>query len=194
MFEVSFQYRFEAAHRFIKSASIPCMTPHGHSWRVFLRIFSSQPLNTNEMVEEFSLLKGAWKRFIKETVDHSFFHHCEDPILPALREHIPQFRSLPFPGDPTTELIAACFLRKAQAIGVASGLSDPNCPLNIAVEIQETQTNRVTLSLANLEDLDSLAPTLCSHIGWWDDADLEARWIRPHLPQRSYPAQPSAPH
>lgn len=163
------------------------MTPHGHTWRAALRIVSSKPLNSTEMVEEFGVLKRQWKTFLKDVADHSYFHHLEDPILKALWEHVPEFRSLPFPGDPTTELIAACFLRKAYAMGVGNTLSNFEQTLrrqrleetfDVSVEISETPTNQVSLRPENLEELNRCVPVFGRFEGWWDDPSPAARWIR----------------
>jgi 6-pyruvoyl-tetrahydropterin synthase len=187
VFELRFEYRFEAAHRFTKTASVACMTPHGHSWYAGLTLQSIAPLNTHEMVVEFGTIKKHWKQFLQEVADHSFFHHAEDPILKSLWEHVPEFRSLPFPGDPTTELIAACFLRKAFAMGVGKTLSLMEQSLRlqkledqfeVGVEIVETPTNLVALRPKSLSDLQKLVPSLGQFEGWWDDPSLEARWIR----------------
>lgn len=192
MFELRFEYRFEAAHRFTKTASIPCMTPHGHTWRAALKVQSSHPLNATEMVQEFGTLKSNWKTFLKQVADHSYLHHAEDPILESLWRHVPEFRSLPFPGDPTTELISACFLRKAYAMGVGRTLSafeqslrrqKLEADFDLSVEITETETNRVSLHADGLEDLKRIAPSIARFEGWWDDPNPDARWIRRNAPE-----------
>ncbi len=187
MFALRFEYRFEAAHRFTKTESIPCMTPHGHTWKAALAIKSPQPLNSCEMVEEFGVLKKDWKQFLTAIADHSFFHHAEDPILPALWQHVPSFRSLPFPGDPTTEMIAACFLKKAYAMGIGKTLSRFEHSLRqqrlendfqMTMEIFETPTNSIALDPKNLEVLEKFVPSFSDFEGWWEDPAVDARWIR----------------
>lgn len=168
MYKLEFTYRFEAAHRFTKGTS-KCATPHGHTWLATLGFsVDADKLNQQDMVEEFENLKKAWKLFITETVDHSFMHHYEDPILSSLKEFVEGFRGLPFPSDPTTEVIAALFLAKGRT------LCD-NLPfLPSYVSIQETPTNRVTL---NLEGLDSVLKRIDSKRfqGWWDSEDYASR-------------------
>ena len=174
VFRISFKYRFEAAHRFTKSCADSCATPHGHTWYA-KAVFEARDRNLadDDMVLEFSLLKKAWKNFLQETVDHSFMHHFEDPILSALKMHIPKFRGLPFPGDPTTELIAALFFAKLQ---VMHKQVDPTGILRpVSVVIRETPTNTVSFKIdrggssALIQRLDS------KYRAWWQSADPEAR-------------------
>ena len=161
MYELEFTYRFEAAHRFTKGNS-RCATPHGHTWQATL-CFSApaDTLNDSDMIEEFTVLKGAWKAFITATVDHSYLHHREDPLLPVLRETVPHFRGLPFPADPTTEVIAGLFLLKARRMCRGQQL-DP-----VAVIVQETPTNRVRFTREGLTALEErLDLASCPH-AWW---------------------------
>lgn len=172
LFRVSFKYRFEAAHRFTKSCADSCATPHGHTWYA-KAVFQAneESLGADEMVMEFSELKRAWKRFIQDTADHSFMHHFEDPILPALRAAIPKFRGLPFPGDPTTEMIAALFFAKLEAMH--RQINNPQDLRPVSVVIRETPTNTVSFKVGQsaklLEKLDR------EYTGWWQSADPEAR-------------------
>lgn len=172
MYTLEFTYRFETAHRFTKGSS-KCATPHGHTWYATLSYTAnSGELNEHDMVEAFENLKRGWKAFLTETVDHSFLHHYQDPLLPALREFVPDFRGLAFPCDPTTEVIAALFLRKARAMGA-------DLPVRpSAVTIQETPTNRLRL------DREGLAEVLREiHLekfkGWWENAAPDSRAFSP---------------
>lgn len=170
MFSLEFSYHFEAAHRFTKGSS-KCSTPHGHTWEATL-VFTSldTTLDSGQMVAEFEILKRNWRNFLTNTVDHSFLHHADDPLLPAFRDHVSDFRGLPFPGDPTTELIAALFLTKAQAMNL--------CPqvLVSAVVIQETKTNRIRCDQETaarvMEQIRKEYPELS---GWWDEEDPASR-------------------
>lgn len=166
MYTLEFTYRFEAAHRLTKGSS-ECATPHGHSWETTLT-FQEKELDYKGMVEEFATLKKNWKSFIQNTVDHSFFHYWKDPILPALRDHIPHFRGLPFPEDPTTEIIAGLFLIKAQSMA--------SQPTPIAVHIQETATNRVAFHAEGLPTLKNKLKNKFS--GWWESKEIDLREIK----------------
>ncbi len=172
MYKLEFTYRFESAHRFTKGAS-KCATPHGHTWFATLG-FSvvADELNQQDMVEEFEKLKKTWKAFITETVDHSFMHHFEDPILTSLKEYVKGFRGLPFPCDPTTEVIAALFLAKGRTLC-------GNLPfLPSYVSIQETPTNRVTLNMEGLDAVLNRIDSKC-YKAWWQSADSSSRELSP---------------
>ena len=166
MFTLEFTYRFETAHRFTQG-STKCTTPHGHTWRATLGFRSpAEGMGEAEMVEEFEALKSNWRAFLSGTVDHSFLHHYRDPLLPALRDHIPGFRGLGFPGDPTTEMLASFFLRKAIAMRRPGGL-EPSF-----VTVEETPTNRLTF---DREGLAAIALRFSGFHGWWEDADPASR-------------------
>jgi 6-pyruvoyltetrahydropterin/6-carboxytetrahydropterin synthase len=177
MDRLEFTYRFESAHRFTQSCSESCATPHGHTWRATLAFQTREgasSLNSVGMVDEFIRLKKNWKTFISETADHSFFHHAEDPILPALRTHIPLFRGLPFPGDPTTELIARLFFLKAEAMD--RGRPSLNVCAPVALRVRETPTNTVIFrpTAQNRDELESFRSFTNA---WWNSADPLARGI-----------------
>lgn len=125
------------------------------------------------MVVEFSDLKRAWKSFIQGTVDHSFLHHMSDPILPALKAAIPKFRGLPFPGDPTTELISALFFAKLEAMHSVTAAAAVIRP--VSVLIRETPTNSVTFRRGQQAAL--LSRLNEKYNGWWTSADPEARHL-----------------
>lgn len=187
-FQLAFRYRFESAHRFTQSCEESCATPHGHTWYAEAAFASpAASLGEDDMVMEFSKLKKSWKTFIMETVDHSFLHHHEDPILGALREFIPRFRGLPFPGDPTTELVAALFFAKLRAMHASTmaGLSaqfqsersERSLPEPVSVLIQETPTNQIIFK-AGTSGLHLLNKIDEKFEGWWQVADPSARHLR----------------
>jgi 6-pyruvoyl-tetrahydropterin synthase len=177
-YRLSFKYRFEAAHRFTKSCADSCATPHGHTWFAEAHFGAPETCLTHEdMLLEFSQLKGAWKTFIQQTVDHSFLHHYEDPILPALLKFIPKFRGLPFPGDPTTEMVAALFYSKLCSMHkeMNKELAEGVLIKPMAVYIQETPTNSMTFrppltgTSKLLEQIDS------KFEGWWQTPEPSDR-------------------
>lgn len=182
MFSLRFTYRFEAAHRFLDSAAPACMTPHGHTWKATLVVSSEHALDSRGMVEEFGTLKNGWKTFIQTVVDHSYLHHVSDPLLAPMTQHVTGLRALPFPSDPTTEVIAACFLKKATALGISRGPklvdgSEEPLEFQLGIEIEETATNTVRLNLAPGDNVERWVPSLRHWDGWWSDPDLGARWI-----------------
>lgn len=145
--ELKFRYRFEAAHRFVSGDS-KCSTPHGHTWYATLFFHVSTPkLNEHEMISEFATLKTKWKKFIDEDVDHSFFYNEKDPLLPALRDFVPHFRGISFPGEPTTEMVAALFLKRALYLYKDAA----HRPTGLLIE--ETPTNSLYLSTEDLPHL-----------------------------------------
>lgn len=168
---MSFRYRFEAAHRFVNSDR-ECSTPHGHTWYATLNLMAATgDMGENNMVEDFALLKKGWKQFITETMDHSFFHNSEDPILPSLKQHIPNLRNIPFPGDPTTEVIAGLFFLKASALCE----SFPVRPFSVVIE--ETPTNTIEFFNTELEDFISKLNLSLKSSNWWANTDPASRSI-----------------
>lgn len=169
MFTLEFTYRFETAHRFV-TGTTKCTTPHGHTWQATLGFEApGGALDEAHMVAEFEKLKADWRNFIQGTADHSFFHHYQDPLLSAFRDHIPDFRGLAFPGDPTTELIAALFLEKAIAMRPPGGL------LPSFVLVQETPSNRLRFTREGLVELRARLGLGTRFRGWWEDAEPSSR-------------------
>ncbi len=112
--KLSFRYRFEAAHRFT-DASSKCATPHGHSWYVTLNL-SHKPESINldrNFAVDFSDLKKEWRKFVDEELDHHFFINSNDPLFSYLTQLGQNLRLKKTPGDPTTELLASVFYKKA---------------------------------------------------------------------------------
>jgi 6-pyruvoyl-tetrahydropterin synthase len=171
---LKFRYRFEAAHRFISPAAPSCQTPHGHTWYATAVFKLAAPgLDKSEMAAEFGQVKKAWKTFITETADHSFFHNVKDPLVPHLKQMTPEARVLEFPGDPTTELIAGLFALKLKAMHGASGLT---AVIPVAVHIQETPTNSITFRF----EKDGSTPAWLKAVssatnGWWTSPDPARR-------------------
>lgn len=184
-FCLTFGYRFEAAHRLSQALASQCNTPHGHTWHAEASFLSPTiSLDDDDMVMEFAQLKGGWKSFIQTTVDHSYLHHHNDQLLPAMRDVIPDFRGLPFPGDPTTELIAALFFSKLSVMHDdllnkirASGKTPPTGLYANSVLIKETPTNSVLFCKGPASDF--LLQKLNEKFeGWWQVADPQARHLQ----------------
>ena len=170
--KMKFRYRFEAAHRLTSAASPMCQTPHGHTWHVTIHWRAKEnALNDANMAAEFAQVKGPWKKFVKETLDHSFFHHSSDPILPALRDSIPQFRGLPTPGDPTTEMLAVLFLKKCMSFYESQTDIDVE---PYAIDLEETEVNSIFL---NCQDTIFKATVSRLPKGWWNSTAIEDRSI-----------------
>ncbi len=173
---MNFRYRFEAAHRLVGAPSNKCRTPHGHTWFVELSISSrGDQLNADQMIAEFSSVKSPWKRFIDETVDHSFFHHYRDPLLPALREIVDDFRGIPLPGEPTTELMAVLLLEKARQILKAG--PDHEWVDAVAIRVEETPTNSIAVHVSDAIYENTLNRVRSEFRGWWDHSDVTSRTL-----------------
>lgn len=136
---LNFRYRFEAAHRFT-DASSKCSTPHGHSWWVTLSLSheASAVDLENNFATDFKDLKKEWKVFIDEELDHFFFANSEDPLITSLNNIDPNLRIKKTPGDPTTEVLASLFFKKAESIFKNNSLIRVD-----SILLEETLTNSV---------------------------------------------------
>lgn len=172
--KMEFRYRFEAAHRFLKSDSKACMTPHGHTWHAVLGLeYMDRELNSSQMTVEFSEIKKGWKKLIQETFDHSYLHNINDPIVEVLRAGDEEPRLIPFPGDPTTELVALFLFSKMNEIINASAFKDKVKVESLVVE--ETPTNKLTCTRAFFE---SEIQRYKDYQGWWQSTSVEDRSLR----------------
>lgn len=172
--KIEFTYRFEAAHRFLQSSSIPCMTPHGHTWYASLVLNYIAPgLNASQMSVEFSVLKKHFKQLIQETFDHSYMHNRNDPVVEVLRREGHEPRLLPFPGDPTTELIALFLFHKMSVLLTSAQLQEQ---VEVdSVILQETPTNKIHM---DKEFYQSEIKNQQQFEGWWTSADIRDRSLR----------------
>ncbi len=171
---IEFKYRFEAAHRFLKSDSIPCMTPHGHTWYATLGLqFTGSSLDSSQMTVEFTQTKKNWKSLIEKTFDHSYMHNINDPVVEVLNQSKTEMRLVPFPGDPTTEMISLFMFNKMEKIIRSSEIAD-----RVSVEfikLEETPTNSITCDRRfYVDEIKNFAP----YSGWWQTSDPLDRSFR----------------
>jgi len=167
--ELKFRYRFEAAHRFTNSTSAQCMTPHGHTWHATLHLRSTNMLNKDNMVVEFSKVKSYWKTFVTEVLDHSYMCNSKDALIPALLAVHETARLLKFPGDPTTEMIALLLYSKVESMLAAENIRE----VQIAgVTIEETPTNSLFCPRESYLENNALFKNIS---GWWSKADPRDR-------------------
>ena len=168
---IKFHYKFEAAHRFLGPSSQKCCTPHGHTWNAHLQLrFTGSELNAQMMGVEFAELKRDWKKIIDEVFDHSYLHNYKDPIVESLLVAHPEARLIPFPGDPTTELIGLLLFSKMDRIIAKSPYSEKVEVDSITIE--ETKTNQVTC------DKDFFSKTIGAFdgfSGWWQKTEVDDR-------------------
>ncbi|TAJ87889.1 MAG: 6-carboxytetrahydropterin synthase [Reyranella sp.] len=167
MFSLVFTRRYSMAHRLIADASSKCAIPHGHNEQVIARIQPVAPQRLDgdaNMVAPFDRAKARWHRFIDDRVDHAFQLGERDPMIDWFRAHERErlSRLLVTPGDPTTEMLAACFMAKLNAFLAADG-NGLHC---VELTVEETPTNAVTLT----GDPADVLPALGGG-GWWVRAD-----------------------
>ena len=143
MFSLVFTRRFALGHR-LRRSDPKCAVPHGHNSHVRVVLQGRAPHRLDgesNDVTPFAAAKGRWHAWIDDHVDHALQLDESDPLLGYFRQHEPELlpRILIVPGDPTTEMLAACFAAKANAILADEGL-DLRCA---RVELEETPTNSV---------------------------------------------------
>ena len=102
MYKVCKSYEVESGHMLSKHKGA-CRFPHGHS-RVIEVVVSSEKLDENDMVCDFSVLKKAIVGCC-EKYDHSMCMNVDDPSYPRFKS-LYEHRVVPFYGDPTTEFMA----------------------------------------------------------------------------------------
>lgn len=168
MFSLVFTRRYAMAHRLISGLSEKCAIPHGHNEvvTVTLRSTSPAPLDGNgNMVVPFERAKGIWHRWIDDYVDHSLHLSADDPLLGWFTEREPRraSRILVTPGDPTTEVLAACMMAKLNAF-----LAEDGGQLACAeIHIDETPTNALTFA----GDPAAVLPRVALRLPWWMRSD-----------------------
>lgn len=160
------------SHRLFNIKNSRCYVPHGHNEyvKVTLVATGNDPLDgTVNMVAPFALLKKVWHQWIDDHVDHSLQLSSQDPMLTYFKTTEPE--NLPHimitPGDPTTELLAACFMSKINAILQDQGL-DVRCQ---KIEVVETPTNSVTFS-GNPEQVICTDQYDGPDTPWWQRPDM----------------------
>jgi 6-pyruvoyltetrahydropterin/6-carboxytetrahydropterin synthase len=171
MFSLVFTRRFSMAHRLIADADSKCMTPHGHNELVTVRLQANTPRRLDgraNMVAPFETAKARWHRWIDEQVDHAFQLSDRDPLIAYFRDHEPARlrRLLVTPGDPTSEMLAACFMAKLNAF-----LEDDGSFLRcVEVMDEETPTNTVTFS-GDPSDVLPERSAVGNRAHWWRRSD-----------------------
>jgi 6-pyruvoyltetrahydropterin/6-carboxytetrahydropterin synthase len=144
LFSLVFTRRYSMAHRLISDRSSKCAILHGHNEIVTARIAATAPERLDgrgNMVAPFETAKRRWHAWIDDCVDHALQLSHDDPLIGYFREAEPDKldRLLVMPGDPTTELLAACFMAKLNAFLAGDG-DRLRC---VELKIEETPTNAV---------------------------------------------------
>ncbi len=172
-FTLRFSRRYSMAHRLTSGLAPRCAVPHGHDEVVTVEIVheANAALDPGtQMLVEFDQAKRRWFDWIDRAVDHSFHLNEKDPLVGYFRENEPGtlLRCLLTPGDPTTELRAACYKAKIGAF-----FAEANQPLRCkSLTIQETPTNAVICEASALERI------LPAGDHWWWRADESINDLR----------------
>ncbi|MCB1236325.1 MAG: 6-carboxytetrahydropterin synthase [Verrucomicrobiae bacterium] len=166
-FVLRFTRRYSMAHRLTSGVAPNCAVPHGHDEVVTVDIASRENAGLRpetNMLVEFEQVKRRWFQWIDKAVDHSFHLAEGDRLIGFFRENEPRLlaRILVTPGDPTTEIKAACYHAKLTAF------LDAENPAFLCrrLAIQETPTNAVEFNGATTEGI------LPGGDRWWNRADL----------------------
>lgn len=171
MFSLVFTRRYSMAHRLLSDRSPKCAIPHGHNEIVTARIASALPERLDgraNMVASFESAKTQWHAWIDNAVDHALQLGEGDPLIDYFRRAEPDKldRLLVMPGDPTTELLAACFMAKLNAF-----LEDAGERLRcIEITVEETPTNAVVLTGDPVDALPE--QSAINRTPWWRRPDM----------------------
>jgi len=171
MFSLVFTRRYSMAHRLIADPSSKCAVPHGHNEIVTARIAAAMPQRLDgraNMVAPFESTKERWHGWIDTAVDHALQLSEGDPLIDYFRRAEPDKlgRLLVMPGDPTTEMLAACFMAKLNAF-----LDDDGARLRcVELTIEETPTNAVVFTGDPAEALPQ--QTGANRTPWWRRPDM----------------------
>jgi 6-pyruvoyltetrahydropterin/6-carboxytetrahydropterin synthase len=146
MAALEFTRRYAMAHRLLAEAGSKCAMPHGHNEIVRVQLAATAPFRFggSNRLAPFEHVKRRWHAWIDDQVDHALQLDAADPLLDYFRAHEPArlSRIMTFPGDPTTEALAACFWLKLEAFLAADEL-----PFAVAeISVEETPTNAVRLT------------------------------------------------
>lgn len=168
MFDLVFSRRYSMAHRLIAGLSEKCAVPHGHNELVTITLQPVCPSRLDghaNMVESFERAKATWHRWIDNQVDHALQLSHVDPLLDWFRLSEPHrlSRILVTPGDPTTEMLACCFMAKLNSFLSADG-GRLTC---VTVRVEETPTNAVMFT----GDPAAALPIPADANPWWLRSD-----------------------
>jgi 6-pyruvoyltetrahydropterin/6-carboxytetrahydropterin synthase len=171
MFSLVFTRRYSMAHRLLSDQSPKCAVPHGHNEIVTARIAGPalQRLDGRaNMVAPFESTKKQWHAWIDNAVDHALQLGQDDPLIDYFRQTEPDRldRLMIMPGDPTTELLAACFMAKLNAF-----LEDAGERLRcVELTVEETPTNAVVFTGDPADALPQQSVT--NRAPWWRRPDM----------------------
>lgn len=172
MFEICFTRRYSMSHRLFNLKNSKCFVPHGHNEFVKVHLTSDDDDaldGISNMTNKFETLKKTWHNWIDNAVDHSMQMTAADPLLDYFKEKEPENLKhlLITPGDPTTEVLAACFFSKINAF-----LSNEKLLMKcVRLEIEETPTNTVVF-YGDPKKAISRTQYVGPEIPWWERPDM----------------------
>jgi 6-pyruvoyltetrahydropterin/6-carboxytetrahydropterin synthase len=114
MFRVTKRIEFCYGHRLLHYEG-KCRHLHGHNGRVEVHI-EADKLDTRGMVQDFSDIKEAIKKWIDDTLDHRMLLHKDDPIVPVLKQRGELFYVMD--ENPTAENLAKLIFDHARSKGL----------------------------------------------------------------------------
>lgn len=143
---LEFTRRYAMAHRLLADPASKCAVPHGHNEIVSVRLtpHAKFRFGGGNMDAPFERVKGRWKTWIDDRVDHCLMLDEADPLIGYFRDNEPErlSRIMTFPGDPTTEALCASYFLKLSAFLAADEL-----PFDVSeIRVEETPTNSVILT------------------------------------------------
>lgn len=160
------------SHRLFNLKNSKCFVPHGHNEFVKVHLVSDGDDcldGVSNMTNKFETLKKTWHNWIDNAVDHSMQMTAADPLLNYFKDNEPENLKhlLITPGDPTTEVLAACFFSKINAF-LSHEKLEMTC---VRLEIEETPTNTVIFH-GDPKKAISLTQYDGPDIPWWERPDM----------------------
>jgi 6-pyruvoyltetrahydropterin/6-carboxytetrahydropterin synthase len=158
MAALEFSRRYAMAHRLLADPLSKCAIPHGHNEIVTVRLAPHARFRFGGMnaAAPFDAVKGRWRAWIDDHVDHALMLNESDPLIAHFQTHEPHQlkRIMTFPGDPTTEALAAAFFLKLSAF-----LARDELPFSVdEIRVEETPTNTVSLSEREFDPIECGLP------------------------------------
>lgn len=127
MFTISKKIEIAGAHKLDLPYDSPCKRLHGHNWIIEVEV-SCETLTKSGMVVDFTCLKEAMGRVIKELLDHQNLNEVEE--LNGL--------------NPTAENLAKWIAENMQNYMLGDGPESPfdEIPTVSKVTVQESERNK----------------------------------------------------
>ena len=109
MYSIEKEFKFEYAHKLNMDYDSPCKQFHGHSAKVFVKIWSTV-LNENGMIIDFTHLKS-FQNFLNDTFDHTTILNKTDDHVKLIQTKLNLIN-----GEPTSENMSKLFYKEIKHI------------------------------------------------------------------------------